>query len=413
MDLEVNSVKESSSQTKIWTCAGCSTTRDKPAIPRLPKAWHRLEDEAYCPKCWAERYILRAVALPIVSPLGDLTWKDIDTGLHKMWAATTGCANWMLAELWGGDVRRDRSSPAKMPSFERRYLYPAARARFPELPSQTVSSLEQAITAKYRAVRYDIIWRCSAALPTYRYPTPFPIHNQSWKVYLDKDDRIVLSFRVEDRRLEVRLKGGPQFRRQRRAVEQMVNGLAVRGECAIYKRGTATMAKMVAWLPRPEPGPEKTGTLIVRAQKDALVTAFNAKDEKLWTWNADHVVRWAAQHARQLKRWSEDQKAENRPVPDFAERRAAATRKYRDRMESACHQASAYLAGYAARRRFETVHYDDTEKSFCTEFPWARLRTMLAQKLDAQRIQFVPVAASDELEHESPASLAEGEGNAE
>src|SRR5215831_14184757 len=175
--------------------------------------------------------------------------------------------------------------------------------------------------------------RSSAVLPTYRYPTPFSIHNQSWSVKIGDDARIALSVRIRDRRIEVRLEGGPQFRRQRHAVKQMVKGEAIRGECAIYKRGTATMAKLVAWLPRPPAGPEKSGTLIVRTQKDSLLIAVNAKDERIWTWNADHVRRWASEHARQLHRWSEDQKAENRPVPDFAARRAASTKKYLHRMD--------------------------------------------------------------------------------
>jgi hypothetical protein len=362
----------------------------------MPRGWKRRADEVFCQNCWRDRYVLRAVAIPIASPLGETVWKDLDADLHRMWAATTGCANWMLTELYAHDVRRESSSPAKMPPMPRTYLYPGARARFPELPSQSVASLEQAITQKYRAVRYDVVWRSSAVLPTYRYPTPFPIHNQSWHVRIDDDNRIALSVRIADHRIELRLRGGPQFHRQRRAVEQMVKGEAICGECAIYKRGTATMAKMVAWMPRPQGRAEKSGTLIVRTSSDSLLVAVNAKDERIWVWNADQVRRWHAEHRWQLGRWAEDQKAENRPVPDFAERRSAATRKYRNRMEAACHQASGYVAGYAARRRFEAVSYDDRVRDYCEDFPWARLRSLLGIKLDGAGIRFESVPETKE-----------------
>ena len=398
-------------EVKVWVCAGCGKVAEKPAPPRMPRGWKRRAEEVFCQNCWCERYMLRAVAIPIASPLGETTWKDFDADLHRMWAATTNCSNWMLTELYAHDVRRDGSSPSKMPRMEHTYLYPGARARFPELPSQSVASLEQAITQKYRATRYDVVWRSSAVLPTYRYPAPFPIHNQSWHIRFDDDNRIALSVRIADHRIELRLKGGPQFHRQRRAVEQMVRGEAIRGECAIYKRGTATMAKMVAWLPRPEGSAPKSGSLIVRTGNDSLLIAVNAKDERVWVWNADQVRRWHAEHRRQLERWSDDQKAENRPVPDFAARRQAAAQKYNHRMDAACHQGSAYVAGYAARRRFAAVSYDDRETSFCPDFPWARLRTLLAQKLDAHRIEFIPVA-SGEVKGELPPPLAEGEDHA-
>jgi hypothetical protein len=294
--------------------------------------------------------------------------------------------------------------------MERTYLYPKARLRFPELPSQSVAALEQAITAKYRAIRYDLIWRASMVLPTYRYPTPFPIHNQSWNVRIEADHRIDLSVRIGEKRVELRLKGGPQFYRQRSVVDQIVKGNAIRGECAIYKRGTATMAKLVVWLSRTEPQ-ERTGTLIVRTSKDSLLIVVNTKDERIWVWNADQARRYQAEHRHKLQRWAEDQKAENRPIPDFATRRQIAVTKYKHRMDAVCQQGSAYVVGYAVRRRIASVSYDDRERSFCPEFPWMRLRTLLAQKLYAQRIEFIPLA-NDEVKAKLSLPLAEGENYA-
>ena len=65
-------------------------------------------------------------------------------------------------------------------------------------------------------------------------------------------------------------------------------------------------------------------------------------------------------------------------------------RKYRDRMSSLCHEAAAYLEGYAERRGFAVVQYDDSDHSFCPEFQWARLRSLTIEKLDAFGIRFEP-----------------------
>lgn len=95
--------------------------------------------------------------------------------------------------------------------------------------------------------------------------------------------------------------------------------------------------------------------LVVRTTKDSLLMAENATGESLWTYNGDQVRRWSAEHAEHLHRWSEDQKYENRPHPPFRVRRDAAAAKYRDRMASTCHEATAQLAAYAERRKFAAV----------------------------------------------------------
>jgi hypothetical protein len=173
------------------------------------------------------------------------------------------------------------------------------------------------------------------------------------------------------------------------------------------------MVKMAAWLPResPTPGGSRpavadrpdqliTGTLAVRTGKDSLLIARNPKDEVLWRYNGDHLRRWAAEHRNQLQRWSEDQKYEQRPVPAFADRRQAAVTKFRDRMNSATHEIAAQLAGYASRRHFARVRYDDNDRSYMGDgFPWYRLRTLIAEKLDARGITF---EASGELSEEKP-----------
>jgi len=267
------------------------------------------------------------------------------------------------------------------------YLYPELRVEFPGLPSQTVASLEQACVRKYRSLRYQIVWTSQAALPNYRYPTPFPIPSQGWQAMII-EDRPVVSVRIGDRRLGLRLKGGHQFRRQVAAFRQIASGAAVPGEAAIYQRGTALMVKLVAWLPRATVTDKREGTLIVRTAPDALLIAVNSKDERIWTYHGDHLRRWAAEHRKQLQNWADDQKYESRPVPAFAERRHAAAVKFSDRMGSALHEIAAQLVGYAVRRKFSSVELDDNARSYIEAFPYFRLRVLIAEKLDAAGIEF-------------------------
>lgn len=390
----------------IIRCADCTAERTvKPTAKgeaRTPAGWKHHADAYYCGACWSKRYMLRAVSMPVASPL-DCSWDELRAALKPMWAATTAACNWMLTEMYTRDVRRN--GEAKIPPMAPVYLYPEARAKFPALPPQTVAALEHTIQRKYRAARYEIVWAASAALPTYRYPTPFPCSSQSWHATIE-EDRPIVSVRVGDVRLRLRLKSGPQFRRQFAQFRLVARGEAVQGEAAIYQQGSALMVKLVAWLPRPAQAKGADGILSVRTATDCLLVAANGKDEAMWRYNGDHLRRWAAEHRRQLQRWSEDAKCENRPIPTFAERREAACRRFRDRMNSATHEIAAQLAGYAARRRFAGVRYDDSEHGFCQAFPWFRLRALIAEKLDERGIEFV---ASGGANQEPPEPLAEEE----
>ena len=152
------------------------------------------------------------------------------------------------------------------------YLYPEARRSFATLPSQTVATLERSVAAQYRARRYEVVWTCAASLPTFRYPVPFPLPNQAWTVAFENNAPMV-SVRLGDKRMKLRLKGSPQFRRQRSAVEQMVAGEAVRGELAIYRHRSTITVKLVSWLPRSAPM-ERCATLAVKTQAKRKPSAW-------------------------------------------------------------------------------------------------------------------------------------------
>jgi hypothetical protein len=245
-----------------------------------------------------------------------------------------------------------------------------------------------------------VVWIAAASLPTHRYPTPFPVPSQEWYATIEADQAIV-SVRIEDGRYRLRLKRGPQFRRQMEAFRQVAEGEAVAGELAIYDRD-GVMVKMAAWLPRAEDKGPRADVLTVRTGKDCLLIAVNAKDEALWRYNGDHLRRWAGEHRTQLQRWSEDQKDEQTAGTGIRSSARDSGTEVPRRMNSTTHEIAAQLTGYASRRHFAQVRYDDSEHSYIG--PWYRLRSFIAGKLDARGIA---LEASAQPAHETPGQLAE------
>jgi hypothetical protein len=125
------------------------------------------------------------------------------------------------------------------------------------------------------------------------------VPNQGWSLTLKKD-RPVVSVRLGERRVGLRLKRGTRFHRQLGALRAVEAGTAVQGELDLYQRRRCVLCKMVAWLPR-DPGPkEKVGTLFVGTTADAMIVALDRKGEKLWNYHGEQIPRWSAEHRKQL-----------------------------------------------------------------------------------------------------------------
>jgi len=110
------------------------------------------------------------ISLPVAGPV-DANWAELRPALRDAWIDTTRCANWMLTEFYKGDVRR-APQDTKLGPMPRTYLYPEGRARFPNLPAQTVAHLENQTRRLYSAQRYELLWLGARSLATMRYPTP-------------------------------------------------------------------------------------------------------------------------------------------------------------------------------------------------------------------------------------------------
>lgn len=389
---------------------------------RLPRGWKRKGETIYCDRCWGERYILRAVTIPIASPLS-LDWPALREILARCWADSTRLANWAARRLWLAENER-KPEDEKLQPAPRLYLYPEARAVCPAMDTQSVCSLLQGVERKYRKARIDVIWRGAASVPNHRYPVPYPIKNQSWSVRYGDDRELILEARLGGARRVLRLRGGYQFRRPRRAVEKLIAGQAVQGELAIYRQRASSgdhrtviegrgpggaprapysvMAKMVMWLPR-EQAQAGDRIMVLRTALDRFLVAQIEDREEAWVYNADHVRGWIADHNRRLQRLREDHKLERRAQnrahrKGMEDRREAAVIKQRNRMRSFIQMTSATVAGICRRSGIGTVILDFAIKDYFPNFPWYEFVDYLKTKLDEHGIQMRDLPPTGESE---------------
>ncbi len=206
---------------------------------RLPSGWHRAPktELPLCPKCWSERYILRAVTIPIAGPVS-CDWPALRAALKTAWQRATRLTNLAVQELLKRDVVRTAAMP-KLPPLPPGNLYQACKAEGYDGWSQSAAALLRQVEAKYRAKRYERIWLGQTSLPNARYPQPYPIHNASWKsAWMENGERVphVTVTLPEVGRVTLRLRGSHEFRRQLSAFAQIVDGEAVQGELVLLEQ---------------------------------------------------------------------------------------------------------------------------------------------------------------------------------
>ena len=408
--------------TVLMTCSLCGASKDM-TTDRVPMGWKwdaTNREKLTCSSCWQQGHVLRAITFPVAGPV-DATWDDLRTALADAWQRATALSNWGVQELMKADVTRT-SEMAKLPKMPDIQLYALRKGQFDGW-SQSAAAILRAITQKYRARRFERIWLGETSLPNMRFPQPFPMHNAAWKASYDDGGRPLVTVKLPMGQFVLRLRGGNEFRRQLTAFRQIVDGRAVQGELALYRQrvnsgdhrsgsqerdeggqkfATRIMCKMVAWLPR-ESQKQGTGTLLVTTAADAMLVAINAKDEKLFTINGDHVRRWTIAHQAQLQRWSDDSKMEVRrgSVP-FASRREAACDKFNRRMDTAVREMAAQVVNYAARRRFAVVRWIKGEAKFVESCRWSALVDRMQTKCNELGIEFQCEGSGDAKNPGSP-----------
>lgn len=398
--------------TQGLICCACSAkTTNKTS--RLPRGWKRRGPAILCRECWLKFFILRAVTCPVAGPVDPNDWPKFRAALNAAWADATRLANWTMTEM--AKVEKPRlPADEKLPKTPPLYLYPGARKLVPNMSTSAVVAVLNTAQAKYRAARLDVIWRGAASLPLFRYPVPYPLPAQIWSArWLSDTEHVpLLKVRLGSENFHLRLRGGPQFRRQLDAFAQLIADEAVPCELALYRVRVSEsdhrpglesggvqwriMAKLVMWLPRRETK-AVTAELTLKRGADALwIAELAGKDP--WVLHADHVRSWVIGHAERLRRFATDQKLEPRKPKWQAEGpnnfRARFCLKQNHRLDTFCHTASKMLAEYCVRQKVARVIYDSEPTEYLSAFPWFKLEQLLEYKLHERGIAIEKTGAA-------------------
>lgn len=390
---------------EVLICVHCK--REHKSKGGLPRGWKRNGKQVICAACWSDRYMLRAITIPVAGPESPEEWPKLRTALAGAWGDTTRLANWLMTEQIKADrVRKPEDTklwPAPNP-----YLYPHARLVCPNLSPAAVVAICNLVQRKYNTARLDVIWRGAASLPSFRYPMPYPVPAQAWSASYLHENVPAISVTLQGERFCLRLRGGHEFRPQLAAFAQLINETAVPCELALYRVTSHSsnhrpeefrsriMAKLVMWLPKPAVR-ERSGQMLLSRGADCLVIA-KVTGRTDWRLNADFVQTWIVGHAARLQRISEDTKYEKRWPKEKRENinnyRAEICIKQNHRLDNFIHTAAGMLVNVAQRANLAEVVYDETATSYLPKFPWFSLAEKLRYKLAEQGIRLTVLEAS-------------------
>ena len=395
-------------------CSICNIEKslvDKRGLERTPRGWKQFAKSIYCGGCWKNHFKIRSLVLAVSSPM-DLRWDEFRERLDAAWVMTTQLANSAVTELALQEPAREPGM-TRMPKAPNPYLYPWARAQFPELEPQSVVATLHTVQATYNKFRLDVFWRRSRSLPQFRYPTPLPIPGQSvgLKWLSDTEKVPVLSFRLGGERIRLKLTAKHQTN-FKRALGMLISGDAKLCEAAIYRKvshgthrqGMTTrkagggqriqsqiLVKLAGWFPiESNTEPDATHTLELRTENDSFVSASISGSDR-WVLRADHVKRWIVSYTDRLQRLSDDQKYERQsrkrrlPIDEY---RAKLAEKHHRRLSSFLAQSCADILGYAERNGCRELRWTRENCDFLPSFPWFQFEALLERGAGERGIEF-------------------------
>ncbi len=437
-------------------CAATGATRETAQLadgsPSLPRGWKRLGGACYSPEGFAARFATRCVRIPVASVVEgyDVEGWTVERS-RAGWAAfraahresarqAARAANRMITELARCDTAPLEDGPRgpRLPKLvEPAGVAALVRAAFPVLDSQSLYSILQKARAWYRECRFEVRVLCRVSLPSFRQDLPVPMPKAALRrVWVSDQHQPFVSLRVGGHRFTLRLSnrrypgtnGGPSpvgrgFVRQIAMLEAALalgaGGLEAVGEFSVAEKRvpgagqnggstramagsnsapTRYMVGIPVLVPIEVRGRE--GALVVRTQKDRLLSVLVEGRDSLWEVNEDGLRGAHAAHKCRLWRISDDNKMERRrpraEQADLAGLRQRICDAHRRKMDDALDKVSRTVANLAVRQRVGVVKYDDSERGWCRDFPWFTLRSLVEQKVTAEGVSFEAVGCSDE-----------------
>lgn len=339
--------------------------------------------------------VVRAVTLPVARPV-ELTWPDLNAALTPCFRLATELANWCVRRLFVLDAPGDKTPETVRTWYGYRDAvdhYPGAKDWAGAMASLNI--VTRTAQRKYVQQRFAVMVRHESSLLTYRYPQPYPVHNQNWSLTWKPGERPVVSLPLPGiGRVALELLATGAYRRQLAMLRGFLDGTVEKGEAAVMKdRKGQLMVKLVGHFPRREPDAAPVNACFLHTDPNAfLVAEVNGRSVAIT--NGDHIRRAVAIHKAFLQRAAEDRKREvrmdRRQRKNFGAAVDARCGRQADRVKTAVHQLTAQVVRFCERQRVGVVVYDDADRGFIPEgFAWHAVGERLADKLDRAGITFL------------------------
>jgi hypothetical protein len=356
---------------------------------------------------------VRAIVFPIKWP----TSKDDQETLRKVlksgYQAATEVSQHAIRQILAADNYVRSQADTKLPKCPEFNLYRKAEPTWDGW-SSSANCIVQNIRNKWFKIRYDVLWTNKMGIPSYRYPQPYPFHNQTWKI-VECSDRLVVQVTMVGVRFDLEL----SVRGNRRGLEcarRIAAGDYKQGEASIYESRGGHSFKMTAHIPDRD---KKVtgGVLRVRSDVNAFMLAENEHANRLWIHNAVQMREWIAKHTAACQRYREDLKANRRLRTSdrkaLLESWQGKQRKHHDRINSFVEETTTAVVKYAVGSGFAGLELDCSDKSFMPSFPWFRFVERIKHKAKASGMELNVVAGKQDENESSVEVIAEGPNGGE
>lgn len=386
--------------------------------PPKVRGWTRRQDGLMvCAACWGERFVARAIALPVNRAV-DIEWCAVDAALRVAWNESTDLARWAVETLLRHDFIAT-ASMGELPKWKPIDLYKIGFSGrgYPAREAWTgacgsAADVLDAVKREYLESRKEVLWDRTRRQELYRYPYPYPVRDQELSCQFGEDGKPQVKLNLPGiGKCCLGLRGGPEFARQMKHFRGIVAGEIESGAASIYRQRSSTgrhrrtisdrepggedraeytvMLKIVVWLPRAEKPTHGRTMLLMRDPEAFLVGEIDGVRQ--WVLNADQVRRWQAEHEAFLQRFAQDMKFERRSglAPASGHIRTLRCVKFERRMNTWCQQAAAYVCGWAARHKVAYLIYDEMDRGYLPSFRWDRFATSLANRAEADGLSLV------------------------
>lgn len=406
-------------KTKSFSCAICSSQKES---VRLPVGWKLVPSGCVCKSCKSTSYIQLVVSLPIEEIITDEKGVKPWTPFKKAWDLATSLVNWCQIELLKHDAIRDPSMKA-LPKFNRK-MFPGGRDLYGHWnancpfrgefigaagsASTILRSVEQRWSKHKEFGRFAVLWRRDSASPVARWPQPWVVRSQDYKLELISGVPHV-SMTVPGGRVTVRLKSDSDWRRDVRRFESIVRGEASGGDLKIMAkfRDGKLVGAMLRLSAMFESNPQDQDELIVADIKTSSENLLEIRipGRETFVFCGDDLVGKQAAYDRWRHRAAVDLKHEKR-WPKRKRRRMVLSNQQaainaQNRVKTGIEQIVSMVvghedkrhgrivSGYLTRNRVSSVVYDDSCKEFIHRFEWHALREKMRQRCAELGIRFL------------------------